>query len=519
MIEYKWYRKYKKYKYGDYIKGKGYYNEDSGEWVSRLNKKNIDEKYIRYEFSIYDDREIENDFGYENIERVGKFLSTIYKRNLEIERRYDDRYCFIENVYVIGILGKKNHKLIIEKLNKELGLIDVKVGSSKGFKKAYLKYKLSGEFFDNRCFKRHVGIRNTRITRFLDRFYGVEISKNKYLNYEFGVCRRLGVLKNESILDELFDWRLNIEKKKQIERRDWDFYSKSKRIKYSREWNKKRDDEYLKRLKLNFEALEFDIKLLQNGVSNYKGFSESKTAGRVRNPILNYPKEFRRLLRIDGEELIEVDMKSAYPSLLFRIIRGIRDIDYGNSKFDDKIKDCVGDIDVGEFIEEYEDLFSGKSNLDFYEEVAKKTSINDVSISNYRGYIKELILILINAKTSDLKSKRYIKELFNYDELMDLIFTSGVKNVIEKIKEYEFNYSSKENYYGYYKYKNTSRVMMNLESMIMKGIWDKMIKKEIDYISLYDGMLIKKSKKKQVKEIIDGEVVGYNSCIRMDFKI
>ena len=60
---------------------------------------------------------------------------------------------------------------------------------------------------------------------------------------------------------------------------------------------------------------------------------------------------------------------------------------------------------------------------------------------------------------------------------------------------------------------------MNLESMIMKGIWDKMIKKEIDYISLYDGMLIKKSKKKQVKEIIDGEVVGYNSCIRMDFKI
>ena len=257
MINYKWYKKDKKYKYGDYIKGKGYYNEDSGKWVSFINKKDIREKYIRYEFSIYDDREIENDFGYENIERVGKFLSTLYKRNLEIERRYDDRYCFVENVYVIGILGKKNHKLIIEKLNKELGLIDVKVGSSKGFKKAYLKYKLSDEFFDNRCFKRHVGVRNTRITRFLDRFYGVEISKNKYLNYEFGVCRRLEVLKNESILDELFDLRLKSEKKKQIERRNWDFYSKSKRIKFSREWNRKRDEEYLKRLKLNFEALEF----------------------------------------------------------------------------------------------------------------------------------------------------------------------------------------------------------------------------------------------------------------------
>ena len=339
------------------------------------------------------------------------------------------------------------------------------------------------------------------------------------MNYEFGVCRRLDVLKNESILEELFDLRLKSEKSKQTERRDWDFYSKSKRIKYGREWNKKRDGEYLSRLKLSFEALEFDIKLLQNGVSNYKGFSESKTAGRVSNPILYYPKEFRRLLRIDGEELIEVDMKSAYPSLLFRIIRGIRDIDFGNNKFDDKIKECVGDIDVGEFIDEYEDIFNGKSNLDFYEEVAKKISINNGSIRNYRGYTKELIIILINSKTSDLKSERYINELFNYDDLMNLIFTSDVKNVIEKIKEYQFNYSSKENYYGYYKYKNTSRIMMNLESMIMKGVWDKMIEKEIDYISLYDGMLIKKTNKKQVREIIDGELVGYNSCIRMDFKV
>ena len=518
MIDYKWYKKDKKYKYGDYIKGKGYYNEDSGKWVSRLNKKNIHEKYIRYEFSQYDDREIEVDFGYQNVERVAKFLSTLFKRSIEIERRYSEEFCEIKSAYLIGILGKKEHKLIIDKLHNELGIIDVKLREGRGFKKASFNYKLNDEFFKKECIKRIRYIRNTRLTRFLDRHYKREVLEDKYLKYEVDVCRRLELYFDEFSLNELFNERLKIEKEKQEVCKDWDFYSKKKRSKIAKIWDREREDEYLRKLRLGFDILDFDINALRNGALNYKGFTISITNGRVTNFILHHPKQFRRLLKIDGEELIEIDMKSAYPSLMYRIVLGIRDVKEGESVFDDKIKECVGEVDVEEFIEEYRGIFSGKSSLDFYEEVAKKVGINNVSITNYRGYVKELILILINSKTSQLKLKRYINELFSYDELMNLIFTSKVKNVIEKIKEYEFNYSSKENYYGYYKYKNTSRIMMNLESMVMKGIWDIMIEKGIDYISLYDGMLVKKKDKKEVREIIDSELVGFNSCIRMGFK-
>jgi len=69
MEEYKWYSKNRKYSYGDYevIDGIGlYYNEDSGKWLNRLNKKSIIEKYIRYEFSCFDDKDIEREFWIAN---------------------------------------------------------------------------------------------------------------------------------------------------------------------------------------------------------------------------------------------------------------------------------------------------------------------------------------------------------------------------------------------------------------------------------------------------------------------
>jgi hypothetical protein len=45
-----WYCRDRKNKYGDYNKSiKKYYNEDSNKWVTKLNKKTIEEKYIRYE--------------------------------------------------------------------------------------------------------------------------------------------------------------------------------------------------------------------------------------------------------------------------------------------------------------------------------------------------------------------------------------------------------------------------------------------------------------------------------------
>ena len=107
-MSYNWYDRSRNNSYGDYkvINGIGlYYNEDSGKWVNRLNKKIIEEKNIRYEFSIYDDRDIERDFGYKNIDRVGKFLFLLYKSGIELERLKGDRFVFVDSSNVVsGIL-------------------------------------------------------------------------------------------------------------------------------------------------------------------------------------------------------------------------------------------------------------------------------------------------------------------------------------------------------------------------------------------------------------------------------
>ena len=80
---------FEKYEYGFYKvfveNGKRigkYYNSDSNKWVNRLNKKKIEKKYLRYEFSCYDDREILKDFKWSEVDRVGKYLFIIYKKGI-----------------------------------------------------------------------------------------------------------------------------------------------------------------------------------------------------------------------------------------------------------------------------------------------------------------------------------------------------------------------------------------------------------------------------------------------------
>lgn len=75
-MKFSWYEKEVKYKMNDYkvVNGIGrYWNEDSGKWVGNKIKYEIEEKYIRYEFSVYDDRQIQRDFDYKVVDRVGKF--------------------------------------------------------------------------------------------------------------------------------------------------------------------------------------------------------------------------------------------------------------------------------------------------------------------------------------------------------------------------------------------------------------------------------------------------------------
>jgi hypothetical protein len=63
-----------------------------------------------------------------------------------------------------------------------------------------------------------------------------------------------------------------------------------------------------------------------------------------------------------------------------------------------------------------------------------------------------------------------------------------------------------------------SKILMFMEVKTMKSIWDIMIANKIDYISIYDGMLIKKSDKGLVKRIVETSLTGKDDCISIKFK-
>lgn len=231
-MSYKWYNRNRLYEYGYYdINKKRYYNEDSGKWVSRLNKKVIEEKYIRYEFSYWDEREIEKEFGYELVERIGRFLFLLYKKGIELEKRRGNRWVYVDSSKICNGILSSRYIVIIKRL-RELKVIDIKYGVGKFGKKKEL-YELNKNFFSDDCKRRVVYIRNSRLIRFLDKLYSGDLKvgdkRDEFINWEIESCKNVDVLGNSDGIGILLKRRLNKRVELDYERRNWEFLSNKKK--------------------------------------------------------------------------------------------------------------------------------------------------------------------------------------------------------------------------------------------------------------------------------------------------
>ena len=175
-----------KYKMNDYkvVNGIGrYWNEDSGKWVGNKIKYEIEEKYIRYEFSVYDDRQIQRDFDYKVVDRVGKFLFLIYKKCVEIKRRNEDKWVFVESKEIESLLGVNVYKDRLNKLIKK-GVVERRFGKVSQYGKDVFLYRLREDFFSDECYRRVVYIRNSKLIRYLDNKLEKIINDDDFIRYE-----------------------------------------------------------------------------------------------------------------------------------------------------------------------------------------------------------------------------------------------------------------------------------------------------------------------------------------------
>ena len=159
----------------------------------------------------------------------------------------------------------------------------------------------------------------------------------------------------------------------------------------------------------------------------------------------------------------------------------------------------------------YEEVcFKGKDRIDFYEYVGiSRLGMFGKVDRDERNYIKGLVLYLLNGKVDFSLKKRFIDEKYNVEELGEKIFGVSGWNCIKKIKSVELE---KWGYYGFKSYLNMSKLLMSMEVIVMKSRWKEIIKKKINYISLFDGFLVGRNEEDKVMNLMNGDF-GIDNCI------
>ena len=191
-------------------------------------------------------------------------------------------------------------------------------------------------------------------------------------------------------------------------------------------------------------------------------------------------------------------------SLLLRIFKGIEN--KGNryyGKFDERIREWVGDVNGNEFIEKYEDIcFNEENRSDFYRYVWIKLGLGLSCSKSDRRYIKSLILNIINGKNEFFKNRRFGNKDYSFEEFVNRIFGNGI-DCINKLKDLDIEWKDEKSYYGFEKYKNMSKILSKMEVIIMNERMSELKRNNIKYISLFDGVLVKRSEKNKVLNIMN----------------
>lgn len=300
-MSFEWYKKEDEYEMNEckVVNGRSrYWNSDSSKWVGNKIKYDIVEKYIRYEFSVYDDREIRRDFDYSLVDRVGKFLFLIYKKCVEIKRRNNDKWVFIDSKEIESLLGVNVYKERLKKLVKK-GIVERKFGKISSYGKNVYLYRQNDGFFSDECFRRIVYIKNSEVIRYLDNRFEKIVNDDEFIKYEIECSKSLLIDVDDKGLKRLVEKRLSSKIESDLERKEYGFISKKKLKWIDREWDDKRVNEYKRDFYKSCEILKSEVlSVKENGV-DYGMWIRDDFSGRLKNIVNVKEREFRKVLKFN----------------------------------------------------------------------------------------------------------------------------------------------------------------------------------------------------------------------------
>ncbi len=498
-----------------------------------------------YEFECYNLIDIENDFGKRKW-RIGKFLDLLYRKRIRVRGNEDGDICVIKGyVYVSskdieGILGIRHYKDSIKFL-VDKGLIFKGCGNKRNkfdYNKMLTLIKLNDEFFN--CNKKKIEIENGVLNRYLDkrneRVLEEFIKKNDDLVLWEKYCCVNSDL-NIQCLDEVIDLRVENKLNEMNEKLSWDFVGTKMKDRINKNLNDVESWKTKYRIdkKNEYDIIVDDLNYLKsNKFSDLDNvFKRDGYGKRLYNSYSRVIREYRKYIKIDNEEIIELDIKSCFLSLLYVFIKRL------NSDIDD---DLV--IDVKKKLNELDGSFESRNGIEF---VNKFKSIfeNDGIYSNednsieFRDYY-DLIRLSYGEKKNNELSRNSFKELVfkvlfsdsnikktikmgdeNIDEVENRLFGVEGKKLMNDLRKIDLN-NWIENKGGrikkYNRGNNISLILMNYENRVMDILRLILMDKRIKFISVFDSLLVKKSDYKKVFKLGNSVLSDIDKSLKFSVK-
>lgn len=442
---------------------KKYFNENTGNWVGYVRDKEMVEKYLRYEFLIIPDEKLIDVFGWKRKEGVGYFLTILLYGSLN---KKGEGWEYIGDELLTILLGSGDKEGILRYLLGE-GYIEYKEGKSNpyDFGKKMYEYRLIGvERYKDVGIKY---IRNNVLTSALDRYYKRD---------------------NKDIVDVYLEFE--------------------KRVFWKFDVSKQIDFLSLKRCDTSNGCIPRNIVI--NGVSNGvyidlfidKWFKRDSYGFRRYSPIVRIKKGDREEIRFKSDRILSVDLKSAHIALFYVLGRRIMDDSLDIEDIDLNVLRS-GKEYIEDFVNENDIFFREEKTFDFYNWISWRLKLdkglND--IGNNREIVKREVLMILGERIMSNKTDKIIRDRegnrMNREDLGKLVFGIGGYEFIWRMKESKLFEDNR-----YEKYTNINRLLTRMETQLMEGLFQQLIDRDIDYLSIHDGFICDYKDKNEVIELL-----------------
>ena len=351
------------------------------------------------------------------------------------------------------------------------------------------------------------------------------------VGYELNVCRRSKLEIKD--LEEVINYRISNKIRELNEESKWLWISKKRkevlvnRIIDEDKWIEELKNEYRKK----YEIITEDLKYLKSGEyyelsDDY--FKRDEFGNRIYNVYSNVIREYRKYIKIDDEEVVEIDLKNSMICQLYYMVKLLLVGDeFGKDTILNEVYWELDKLNNGykneeernvrlgfNYLNRWNYILNVENNLnkDYYN-FLKEEFKSGSGIELSRNSLKELLFVILFGNEKKLNSIRLGDN--NYKDLESLLLGNSrfLINDLKNISLFSW-YKNKD----YKKYKNVSLILMRLERKLMDVMSNIMIQNKFDYISLFDGFMVKKSEVNEIEKLLNSHLESIDKVFRLVVK-